>query len=106
MMLAVVLLNVAGFDRVSDIDRLEGDAGLCALVGRFEPKLFGLSRRAIARRFWGGRERCFPSARSLRDWLDRFHMASVHGVERDKGEAFIPPHTERHELFRAELAWG
>ena len=100
MILAVLFLNVAGFDRVSDIDRLEGDAGLCALVGRFEAKLFGLSRRALARRFRGGRERCFPSARSLRDWLDRFHVAGVHDVEREKGKAFIPAHSERHELFR------
>ena len=59
-----------------------------------------MSRRAIARRFRGGRERCFPSARSLRDWLDRFHLAGVHDVEREKGTAFIPAHTERHELFR------
>ena len=100
MILAVLVLNVAGFDRVSDIDRLEGDAGLCALVRRFEAKLFGLSKRTIARRFRGGRERCFPSARSLRDWLDRFHIAGVHDVEREKGTAFIPRHTERHELFR------
>ena len=90
MILAVLLLNIAGFDRVSDIDRLEGDAGLCALVGRFEAKLLGLSRRALARRFRGGRERCFPSARSLRDWQDRFHVAGVHDVEREKGKAFIP----------------
>ena len=41
-----------------------------------------------------------PSARSLRDWLDRFHVAGVHDVEREKGTAFILPHTERHELFR------
>ena len=100
MMLAVLLLNVAGFDRVSDIDRLEADAGLCALVGRFEAKLFGLSRRALARRFRGGRERCFPSARSLRDWQDRFHVPGVHDVGREKGKAFIPAHSERHELFR------
>ena len=101
MMLAVLVLNVAGFDRVSDIEHLEADTGLCALVRRFEPKLLGLSRGAVARRFRGGRERCFPSARSLRDWLDRFHVAGVHDVEREKGTAFIPPHTERHELFRA-----
>ena len=67
MILAVLILNIAGFDRVSDIDMLEGDAGLCAMVKRFEPKLFGLSRGAVARRFRGGRERCFPSVRSLRD---------------------------------------
>ena len=100
MILAVLVLNVAGFDRVSDIEHLEADAGLCAMLGRFEAKLLGLSRRSIARRFRGGRERCFPSARSLRDWLDRFHVAGVHDVEREKGTAFIPAHTERHELFR------
>ena len=100
MILAVLVLNVAGFDRVSDIEHLEADAGLCAMFGRFEAKLLGLSRRSIARRFRGGRERCFPSARSLRDWLDRFHVAGVHDVEREKGTAFIPAHTERHELFR------
>jgi len=100
MILAVLVLNVAGFDRVSDIEHLECDAGLCALVKRFEPKLYGISRRALARRFRGGRRRCFPSARSLREWLDQFHVAGVHGVEREKGTAFIAPHTERHELFR------
>ncbi len=32
MILAVLVLDVAGFDRVSDIEHLETDAGLCALV--------------------------------------------------------------------------
>ncbi len=100
MILAVLVLNLVGLDRVSDIDKLEADAGLCAMVRRFEPALLGLSRRVIARRFRGGRERCFPSARSLRDWLDRFHIAGVHDVEREKGTAFIPARSERHELFR------
>lgn len=100
MILAVLVLNVAGFDRVSDIEHLEADTGLCAMLRRFEPKLLGMSRCAIARRFRGGRERGFPSARSLRDWLDRFHIAGVHDVEREKGAAFIPAHSERHELFR------
>jgi len=66
MILAVLVLNIAGLDRVSDIDMLEADTGLCAIVGRFEPKLFGMSRHAIAKRFRGGR--CFPSARLIRDW--------------------------------------
>ncbi len=100
MMLAVLLLNVAGFDRVSDIDRLEADRGLCALVRRFEPRLFGVSRGSIARRFRGGRERCFPSARSVRDWLDRFHVVGVHDAGREKGCAFIAPPGARHDLLR------
>ncbi len=54
MILAVPVLDVAGFDRVSDIEHLETDAGPCALLKRFEPKLPGMSRRAIARRFRGG----------------------------------------------------
>ena len=51
VILAVLVLNVAGFDRVSDIDHLEADAHLCALVRRFEAKLLGLSKRTIAGRF-------------------------------------------------------
>ncbi len=52
--------------------------------------------RAIAGRSRDGRVWCFPKARSLGDWRDRFHV-----TEREKGTAFIPPaHTERHELFR------
>ena len=100
MMLAVLVLNIAGLDRVSDIEVLEADRGLCALVRRFEPKLFGVSRGSLARRFRGGRERCFPSARSIRDWLDRFHVAGVHDAEREKGTAFIPVPGERDGLLR------
>ena len=100
MMLAVLFLNIAGLDRVSDIEVLESDRGLCTLVRRFEPRLFGVSRGSLARRFRGGRERCFPSARSIRDWLDRFHVAGVHDAERRKGCAFIPPHSACHDLFR------
>ena len=77
MILAVVVLNVAGFDRVSDIEHLEADAGFCALVRRFEPALPGMSRRTSARH----------SARSPRDWLDRFHVAGVHDAEQEPGTA-------------------
>ena len=100
MILAVLVLNIAGFDRVSDIDLLEADAGLYAMVRRFESALLGMSRRAIGKRFRGGRECCFPSARAIRDWLDRFHVAGVHDVEREKGTAWVPPRSERHDLFR------
>ncbi len=41
MILAVLVLDVAGFDRVSDIEPLETDAGPCALLKRFAPKLLG-----------------------------------------------------------------
>ncbi len=41
MILGVLVLDVAGFDRVSDIEPLETDAGPCALLKRFAPKLLG-----------------------------------------------------------------
>ncbi len=100
MILAVMSLNVAGLDRAADINQLEADRGLRQLVRRFEPQLFGMPRRVLRARFRGGRDRCFPSARSIRDWLDRFHVEGAHDGERERGTAYLAPHTERHELFR------
>ena len=77
MMLAVLVLNVAGFDRVSDIEHLEADTGLCALVRRFEPKLLGLSRGAVARRFRGGRERWAVARRLVAEGVREAVAASV-----------------------------
>ena len=52
LILVALVLNIAGLDRVSDVDRLEGDAGLCALVIRYvvnrrrRPPLSGSSFRS------------------------------------------------------------
>ena len=100
MILAVLVLDIVVLDRVPDIDIVEADAGLCALVRRFEPALLGMSGRAIAARFRGGRARCFPSARSIRDWLDRFHVTGVHDVEREKGAAWVPARSACRDPFR------
>ena len=75
MMLAVILLNLLGHDRVSDVDALEADASLRALVSECEPSVLGRSRKEVRARFRGGRGRVFPSANSLHDWLERFHGA-------------------------------
>ena len=96
MILAVLLLNLCGHDRVSDIDRLESDAGLTRLVRRCEPALFGRSPRE--RRFRKGRSRCFPSARSVRDWLGRFHREDHEGA--GQREALTPERSDGHGLFR------
>lgn len=90
MILAVLALHFAGFDRVSGIDHLEVNPGLCAMLRRFELKLLGISRRVVALRLWGGGERYFPSVRSLRDWLDRFHVGGAQDVESKKGHGFHP----------------
>ena len=87
--LAVVLLNVLGLDRVEDVERLEADAGLCRLVRRYEKDLFGVGPRWFERRFRGGRKRTFPSARSLHEWLARRHDEAA-GRKRVRGRGYVP----------------
>ena len=89
MVLAVMLLNVHGLDRVADIDKLEEDRALCTLVRQLEPQLYGRRRSRLNRRHRGGRDRLFPSARSLLDWLSRFHDEAA-DVERQYGTSYIP----------------
>ena len=73
MILSIMLLNLLGFDHVSDIDRLEDDRVLCRILGKIEPHLFGRRGRTLDGRHRGGRKRTFPSPRSIRDWLERCH---------------------------------
>ena len=62
ILFATVLLNVAGRDRVSDIDRLEGDRALRRPARHFEPAFLGRRQNTIRRRFRLDRERCLPTA--------------------------------------------
>ena len=107
MMLALILLNATGLDCVSDIDRLEEDRGLIRLVRSYEHRLLGMSKRAIEARFRAGRDRCFPSPRSLRDWLDRFHHPETRA---HPGEARVPHKPDCHgvidTVFRRLVACG
>ena len=89
MLLAVALLNVVGYERVSDVDALEEDASLCRLVRDDEEEMLGLPADVLARRFRGGRGRTFPSANSVHDWLLRFQDEAA-GQPRKKGTAVVP----------------
>lgn len=82
MMLAVLLLNVIGHERVSDVDALEADRSLCRLVRDYEPELLGVMSALLAARFRGGRGRTFPSANAVHDWLRRFHKVVRHARNR------------------------
>lgn len=87
---ALLLLNLLGGESVTDIDRLEGDAGLCALARLAE--VFALNReekRALERRFRSGRTRTFPAATQLYTFLEQFHHAAEEDKRQD-GVAFIP----------------
>lgn len=90
LMQALLLLNLLGGESVTDIDRLEDDAGLCALARLAE--VFGLNRaekRELNGRFRGGRTRTFPAATQLYTFLEQFHHAEEE-TKRREGEAFIP----------------
>ena len=94
MMLATVLLNVVGHDRVSDVDALEEDHSLCRLMRKYEPEILGLPAKALSARFRGGRERTFPSANAVHGWLERFQDEAA-AAKRKRGEAMVPkPATE------------
>jgi len=87
---ALVLLNLAGGNCVSDIDKLEADVGLCQMVRRNEYS--GMDRRAVKRaqsRFRTGRKRTFPAATQIASFLEECHNEAEE-EKRVVGKAFIP----------------
>lgn len=90
MVLSLILLNLAGGDCVSDINRLEQDGGLRTLL----PKLGmdGLSRKekdAYAQRWRKNKQQAFPSKAAIHRFLACFHAAAEEN-KRVEGKAFIP----------------
>ncbi len=94
MVESLVLLNLAGGDCVSDIDRLEQDKGLCRLFSRNQ--YWGMSRPAVKQaqsRFRGGRTRTFPAATQVSAFLEACHNAQAE-EKRVAGKAYIPAPNE------------
>ena len=89
MILSLSLLNVLGRECADDLDRMEADEGLCRLVSHHEARILGVSRRSLRRWHRKGRQRTFPSSRSLLDWLHG-HEDEAAGRARAKGEAYVP----------------
>ncbi len=89
VMLSLGLLNDLGWECADDLDRMEADEGLCRLVSRHEARILSVSRRSLRRRHRKGRQRTFPSPRSLLDWLHG-HEDEAAGRARAKGEAYVP----------------
>jgi hypothetical protein len=90
MIVALVLLNVAGGDCVDDLRVIEGDEGFCRLLrglefyGRTRPE-----RRELERRWRKERTRTFPSPTSMREYLELFHDNGQEKLRKEH-EAFIP----------------
>ncbi len=87
---SVVLLNLAGGDCVTDIDKLEEDEGLCRIFN--QSQYAGMSRSMVneARaRFRAGRKRTFPAATQIYTFLEHCHNEAEES-RRMAGKAFIP----------------
>lgn len=94
MVESLVLLNLAGGDCITDMDRLEADAGLCRMFSRSQYS--GMSRssvKAAQARFRSGRSRTFPAATQIATFLEACHNEEEEG-KRAKGIAFIPAPNE------------
>jgi len=94
VVLSLVLLNLLGGDSVEDLQRLESDEGLCALLGKLLSH--GLSRkgrRQMKARWRKAKRRHVPSASSVFRYLSSYHDEDEES-RRVEGKAYIPRPTE------------
>src|SRR3972149_1064117 len=87
---AILQLNFSGGDCLEDIDRLEADEGLKALLKQTET--LGKSRKerqAYRSRFRTQKDRALPSSSAIRRYLEKFHEEAEE-EKRTLGQAFIP----------------
>jgi hypothetical protein len=98
---SIILLNLSGGDCVTDIDKLEADAGLCAMfrAGEFAGLTLA-ERKSAAKRFRAARERSFPAATQLYSFLEACHC-SEEEKKRVLGKAFIPSPNEHLLALRS-----
>ncbi len=106
---ALLLLNLAGGESVSDVEVLEKDEGLKRMMGEAEGH--GLKRgerRGLERRWRVERRRGFPSEPAVFRYLRGFHDEEAEG-QREEHKAFIPAENEAlrglWEVNGAMLCW-
>jgi hypothetical protein len=101
MILSLILLNIAGGDCITDIERLERDAGLRTLLLQFAT--YGMKRkerRAYEKRWRKIKERGLPSPAAIHRYLAPFHSHEEE-KNRKEGSAFIPkPNDQLRSLAR------
>ena len=90
MILSLILLNLAGGDCISDIERLEQDAGFRTLLMQFSTHgMKRKERRAFEKRWRKEKSRGLPSNAAIHRYLPKFHSAEEE-AKRVEGTAFIP----------------
>jgi len=94
MILSLILLNIAGGDCITDIDRLERDAGFRTLLLQFAThSMKRKERRAYESRWRKVKERGLPSTAAIHRYLAPFHSPEEE-KNRIEGTAFIPKANE------------
>ena len=94
MVMALVMLNLAGGEHVDDLRILESDEGFCRIVRQVEHHhLPRKQRRQIERRFRKKTERTLPSPSAAFRYLAGYHDAEQEKL-RTPGKAFIPSANE------------
>jgi hypothetical protein len=94
IVMALILLNLAGGDCVADLEKLEADEGLCQIMRKVEH--YGLprcERRSLERRWRKERRRTFVSASPVFRYLSGFHDSGQE-EKRQPHTAFIPEPNE------------
>lgn len=100
VVMGLILLNLAGGESVSDLERVEQDEGFSRVLRRAE--LHGLprpQRRELERRWHKERHRAVPSPSAVLRYLAEFHDAEQE-KERVEGKAFIPRPNENLQALK------
>jgi hypothetical protein len=99
--MSLIMLNLAGGNRVDDLQRLKSDAGFCRILRRIGQK--GMKRRAwraLDRLCRGKHMQSLPSPSAVFRYLSAFHDPDQE-KERIAGKAFIPvPNEHLRGLIR------
>lgn len=94
MIVSLILLNLAGGDCISDIERLESDAGLRTLLLKLATHgMKRKERRAYEKRWRKEKERGLPSNAAIHRYLRPFYSPDEER-KRVSGSAFIPKPNE------------
>ena len=90
VVMALVLMNLAGGESVGDLEVLEKDKGFCRILGQAERYGKGARERRLEGKRWRrGRVRGVPSASAVFRYLEGFHEAGEES-RREEHKAFIP----------------
>jgi hypothetical protein len=101
----LVLLKLAGGQFITDVEKLECDDGLCAIVEAFEAHhLCETTRQKLAGRIRRGGDRTFPAPSTIREYLEAFEPEEATIKAAGEEGAELPEPTDALEGLRELVA--